>query len=130
MVRANDRALGLSWGAAAAASIALAPLAGRAAELVPPCLFRSVTGLPCPTCGSTRAVLALARLDLAGAVALNPLAVASAIVFLAGGLIAAVAALAGRPLREPERYPPAARLALVAAVAANWVWLLEAARGG
>jgi len=129
-VRANDRALGLCWGAAAAASIALAPLADRAAELAPACLFRSMTGLPCPTCGSTRAVLALARLDLAGAVVLNPLAAAAAIVFVAGGLIAAIAALAGRPLREPQRYPPAARIALLAAVAANWVWLLEAARGG
>jgi len=129
-VRVNDRALGLYWGAAAAASVALAPLAARAAELVPPCLFRSMTGLPCPTCGSTRAVLALARLDLAGAVALNPLAAAGALVFLAGGLIAAIAALAGRPLREPQRYSPVARLALLGAVAANWVWLLEAARGG
>ena len=129
-MRANDRALGLCWGAAAAASIALAPLANRAAELAPACLFRSMTGLPCPTCGSTRAVLALARLDLAGAVVLNPLAAAAAIVFVAGGLIAAIAALAGRPLREPQRYPPAARIALLAAVAANWVWLLEAARGG
>ncbi|MGE5275586.1 MAG: DUF2752 domain-containing protein [Acidobacteriota bacterium] len=129
-MRANDRALGLAWGAAAAAAAGLAPLAARAAELLPPCLFRSVTGLPCPTCGSTRAVLALARLDLAGAVALNPLAVAAAIVFVAGGLIAAIAALGGRPLREPQRYPPAARLALLAAVAANWVWLLAAARGG
>jgi hypothetical protein len=129
-VRANDRALGLYWGAAAAASVALSPLAVRAAELAPPCLFRSVTGLPCPTCGSTRAILALARLDLAGAVALNPLAAAAALVFLAGGLLAAVAALAGRPLREPQRYPTAARLALLAAVAANWVWVLVAARSG
>lgn len=37
------------------------------------CVFKRVTGYPCATCGSTRAVVKLARFDLAGAVALNPL---------------------------------------------------------
>lgn len=127
-MRASERALGLYWGAVAAASIGLAPFASRAAELAPACLFRSLTGLPCPTCGATRAVLALSRLDLSGALAFNPLAAVAVIAFLAGGLIAGAAALAGRPVREPVRYGPAVRLALLAAAAANWIWLLGVAR--
>ena len=38
------------------------------------CLFKALTGLPCPTCGSTRALGRLVHFDLAGALAMNPLA--------------------------------------------------------
>ena len=37
------------------------------------CPFRLVTGLPCPFCGSTRAVGAVLQGDLVGSLALNPL---------------------------------------------------------
>ncbi len=38
------------------------------------CVFKGLTGLPCPTCGSTRALGRLFAFDLAGALAMNPLA--------------------------------------------------------
>ena len=43
------------------------------------CLFRRLTGWPCLTCGSMRAAAALVSGDLAGALCIQPLA-------LAGGL--------------------------------------------
>ena len=50
------------------------------------CTFRLLTGHPCPMCGSTRAVCALAAGDLHAALQLNPLGVGfvagSAILFL------------------------------------------------
>ena len=36
------------------------------------CLFRQLTGIPCPSCGSTRSVLSLLHGDLIGALIWNP----------------------------------------------------------
>lgn len=40
-----------------------------------PCLFRRLTGIPCPGCGLTRALLCLLRGDIRGALAYNALAI-------------------------------------------------------
>jgi Protein of unknown function (DUF2752) len=48
-----------------------------AAEWMPPCLWRSLTGLLCPGCGSARAAHALLQGDLIAALHFNPLAVAT-----------------------------------------------------
>ncbi len=40
---------------------------------LPFCGFKKLTGLPCPFCGSLRSLLAWSHLDLAGALAWNPL---------------------------------------------------------
>jgi hypothetical protein len=71
--------------------------------------------------------LALAQGDLTAALAVNPLATAAWLALVAGGLVAGIAALAGRPLRQPDwAFPVWARLGLVAILAANWVYLLWA----
>lgn len=46
------------------------------------CLIKNVTGLPCPSCGSTRAVVSLAQGDLVGALQWNPLGLIIAAVLL------------------------------------------------
>ena len=121
---AADRRLGLIWGAIALAAAVLVHFATPLAPLLPGCFFRELTGLPCPTCGTAHAVVALARLDLPRALAFNPLATLGALVFLLGGAAAAVASLAGRPLTEPRLSGPAPRSAALLAVAANWAWVL------
>jgi hypothetical protein len=40
------------------------------------CLFREVTGLPCPFCGGTTAAVRLGHGEVGGALAASPLAVA------------------------------------------------------
>jgi hypothetical protein len=37
------------------------------------CIFKRITGLPCPSCGMTRGILAMLGGDLAGGWAFNPL---------------------------------------------------------
>jgi hypothetical protein len=112
------------WGATAAGVCLLAPLAPQVAAALPECVFHSVTGLPCPVCGATRAALALSHLDIASALALNPLASLGALAFVLGGFAAGIAALSGRPIRLPAAPTSALRLAAILAVAANWGWLL------
>lgn len=120
--------LGLLWGAAAvsaAALVLLVPgLLSRLREALPPCPAKAFTGVPCPACGSGRALEALARLDLPAAFHSNPLFALAALAFLAGGLAALAAALSGRGVPEPRTLPVAARVAAVLALAANWAWLL------
>jgi hypothetical protein len=46
------------------------------------------------------------------------------IAFVAGGLIAGVGALLGRPLPEPKRFPPIVRASAWVAAMLNWLWVL------
>lgn len=41
-------------------------------ELMPLCVFRAYTGIPCPTCGATRSLVHLANGNLSASFGLNP----------------------------------------------------------
>ena len=51
----------------AALAISATPL-----DVVPPCPLRTLTGIPCPLCGSTRGVIAAVHGHLGEALTLNP----------------------------------------------------------
>ena len=120
-------------GALVAASL-LAARAVRGEIWYPGCGFRWVTGLPCPGCGGTHALAALASGDIAGALAANPLVAGGAALVI--GLV--VVAAAGRVFGEGGRLSSALRRIgracgitrmVVVAVLANWIYLL-ATHGG
>jgi hypothetical protein len=124
----SERQLGLLWGAVAVALVLLASSAEQLAQNLPDCAFKAFVGIPCPTCGVTRAALALAHLDLASALRVNPLATLAWMALVPGGLVAGISTLAGRPPKEPRwDWRPDERLGLVLVVAANWAYLV--ARG-
>jgi hypothetical protein len=87
------------------------------------CLFRNITGLPCPTCGCTRGAMSLLRGDLRHAFAFNPLMFVVAVA-AAGHL--AMRLLAGKAIRWElsPRERRIAWIASIAAVAGNWAYLL------
>lgn len=89
------------------------------------CPLRALAGLPCATCGMTHAFVALAHGEVAAAFAASPLGA-----LLAGGLWLLALADGGRlalGARLPGLGPRAARAAVAAGIAAllaNWAWLV------
>jgi hypothetical protein len=94
------------------------------------CVFKGLTGLPCPTCGSTRAVGRLFGLDPAGALAMNPFTTLVAVVIAAWAVVDVLLIPRGRALRVDLSASAGRALRVAAFVAffANWIYLLFAGR--
>lgn len=121
----EERQLAALWFAAAAAASVLRPVWIAAAPLLRPCTFRGLTGIPCPTCGTTRVALALLDLDLATAFVVNPLATVAGAAFFAGGALALIWALLRAPAVTLDGELPRWWVAVLAAVVlANWGYLI------
>jgi len=82
--RWSPRIQGLATAAAAGGVLLLSRLLSCADQGPVLCLFRRITTLPCPSCGMTRAFVALGHGDLHAALGFN---IASPAVFLAACLI-------------------------------------------
>ena len=101
-----------------------------AEHLATRCPLLAIFGIPCVTCGGTRAMVALVTGDAIQALAWNPLVAL-------GGLAAMVwlplAALMLGGLIKPPRIPPTmpavGRAAIVGALVLNWGYLLLWFRG-
>jgi hypothetical protein len=98
---------------------------------LPRCAFKTITGLPCPTCGVTRTVIALSRGDLDRALFMNPLAA----IACGAALLYLIYAAAVLALRLPRFRPTVSvadarwlRVATVALLAINWLWLIATGR--
>ncbi|MDA8016962.1 MAG: DUF2752 domain-containing protein [Thermoanaerobaculia bacterium] len=114
--------LGLLWGSVSALSILISPLAPWLAERSDSfCVIKALTGVPCPGCGTTRAALALAQLDVAHAFVSFPLQSFAWSVFIVGGLVAGAWSLSRRDLPSlPRRVPKWVFGLAVVLVMANW----------
>ena len=94
------------------------------------CAFKAVTGLPCMSCGTTRAFARLYSLDLPGAVTMNPLSAAVALALVPWGIADLALLSKGRALVlevSPKR-APFVRVTAVTLVFANWAYLIVAGR--
>lgn len=123
----EERQLAYLWLAAAASALALRPLWLAIAPLLRPCIFRSLTGVPCPTCGATRAATAFLGGNLIAAFTANPLAAAMGLLFVVGAPLATLWAIARWPIPVlPSPLPTWLRIGAVALIAANWLYVITA----
>lgn len=113
------------WGVVVIVSISLRRLWLALTPFLPRCAFRRLTGLPCPTCGSTHAAIALLHGRVLAALAANPLITILGLGFAAGGIIAPVWALARGPVPALSgKLPVWARVLAVAVILVNWAYLI------
>jgi len=95
---------------------------------IPPfaCPWRTLLGFECPMCGTTRALQAIGRGEVCGALAQNPLAILLAV----AAVVVAINELAGVIFRRrlslslSRREGRALLAAFLAAIAANWAYVL------
>lgn len=122
--------LGAIFGAIGMAMAAAVALLGLDRLPFTVCLFKALTGLPCPACGSTRAAGHLAHADFTGALAMNPLATVAAVVVAAWAVADGILLARGRALdlEVETRVGNLMRVGFAAAVALNWAYLLMAGR--
>ena len=93
----------------------------------PACVFKSVTGFPCPACGSTRAVAHLAQGRFSSAVAMNPLVAAgftAVILAFFYGLLTFLFSAPRLSLALSSVEKDRVRGMAVLVVLLNWVYLL------
>lgn len=115
--------LRLLWGAVALGILAIAPFGSYLAGYLFGCPFKEITGLPCPGCGTTRAALALAKFDFAGALVRFPLPTLAWTALIGGGLLAGLSALLKIDVPEPPRTLNIWQIAVVCMVIlANWIY--------
>jgi hypothetical protein len=109
------------------AAAAVAALWLRLGLPLPECRLREFTGIPCPTCGSSRLVESLLSGRVLEAAAMNPLIFAGLAAVLLWALVSAACWVFGLPtwrlaLTRWERR--ALVLLLIAAVLISWAYII------
>ncbi len=116
------------WLSVSLLSLALAWLWLRSGLPLPRCPLHELTGWPCPTCGATRCVRFALGGDFGAAFAINPLAFLSLTALALYDLYAATVLALRLPRLRLDAAPAwvgkSARLAAIAALVANWAWLV------
>lgn len=97
-------------------------------HLAPDCMFKRLTGIPCPTCGSTRAVLYLSHGDIATAFFMNPitaLLVITAVVYFFYSLVTLVFGLPRIILTLSDKEKNIVRIGVVLLLLVQWSYLFS-----
>ena len=119
--------LGALFGGVLAVCAAAAAVWLRLGFPQPLCRFREWTGLPCPTCGSTRMVETLLSGDVVGAFLWNPLVFVALTGMAIWALVSTARVALGRRAVRVVTVPwerAGLRLLAVALLAAGWAWLI------
>ncbi len=121
----EERQLAMLWSAAAISAVILRPIWIVIAPHLGSCTFRNLTGIPCPSCGTTRTALALLNFEFSSALAVNPLGTLVAVAFILGGGLALIWVLLRGPIPtfnlSWSRWWTAS---VVGVILINWMYLI------
>jgi hypothetical protein len=96
-------------------------------SLAPDCVFKGLTGVPCLTCGSTRAVVRLSHGDILPAFGLNPLTtlcLISAVLYFIYSLMSVVFDLPRISFLLTDQEKNVMRAGAVILLLVQWVYLI------
>jgi hypothetical protein len=93
------------------------------------CIFKKVTGYPCPACGSTRSMLSLFQGDIRSALMLNPVGLVLFVIIVLAPLLILYDLVFKRELffalynkAETLLRKKAIAIPLIALLLINWIW--------
>lgn len=95
-------------------------------QLIPICRFHAITGLPCPTCGATRAMQLLSTGNIIQALLMQPLITTFAILSAIYSLYSFIVTLGHRPRIRPINVTKKDKkyiLITTTLIILNWVYL-------
>ncbi len=96
-------------------------------SFAPDCVFKGLTGLPCPACGSTRSVVHIAHGDILSALAMNPLTtlcLMAAIAFIIYSLMSAAFDLPRINVILADKEKNVMRAGVAMILLAHWAYLI------
>ena len=93
-----------------------------------PCVFKVITGYPCPTCGSTRIVSSLIELDILSAFRWNPLLFLGGITFITWVFYGFYMFFSGKKIQVTltKKEGLFLRLGFITLFILNWIYLAAA----
>jgi hypothetical protein len=118
---------GIIYGSIAFLALLAARL-GLIASMAPSCAFKGLLGVPCPTCGSTRAVVHLSHGEIASALTMNPVitfVIVFSVLFFFYSLIALMFDLRKIGFIMTEREKNTVRITAMLLLLAQWGWLIR-----
>ena len=97
-----------------------------------PCLFSNAVGLPCPSCGTTRGIVAILQGDLYAVSQFNALSYVAVIALVVFPIWLIADLVRNRPtihnayvaLEHFGKRRPAFWFIILTLIAANWIWIL------
>ena len=118
------------WGPMALLFIFAAGFFKDLIDLLPPCIFHRLTGIPCLTCGGTRSLVALSQFDIASSFMLNPMLFLSVagVMTLSSVSFYGLVTKGSIVLRLSDGHKKALRIGTIGLFMANWVYLIFAGR--
>jgi hypothetical protein len=96
-------------------------------SFAPDCVFKGLTGIPCPTCGSTRSVVHLSHGDILSAFTMNPLTtlcLMSAVLYFIYALMSAAFHLPRISFLFTDRERTIMRAGVIMLLLVQWAYLI------